>query len=214
MNAPIPTPIYRILHIDNLPIILSRKALHAPNFVPSDGLTYRTIHNVDIQRCRHTRVIPCGPRGVIHDYVSFYFGPRSPMLLQLHTGQVVGYTETQRPIIYLVSTAQAIVASGTSFVLSDGHGIAAYTSWYDSLNDLDKVDWNMVNARYWKGSEDDPDCQRRKQAEFLVYGQCALSLITEIGVIDASMIDRVQTIMNANPNSLSLPVRIHKDWYY
>jgi len=53
-------------------------------------------HNLDIQNqpadhggYRAVR------RGVIHDYASFYFGPRSPMLLQLHTGRVAGYNETQ-----------------------------------------------------------------------------------------------------------------------
>ena len=85
MPVPNPTPILRFLHIDNLHICLRRVGLHAPNFTPEDGLYYRTIHNLDIQSQRQTRRILCGPRGVIHDYVPFYFGQRSPMLLQLHT---------------------------------------------------------------------------------------------------------------------------------
>jgi hypothetical protein len=140
VTPPNPTPIYRILHVNNLPILLQRAALHAPRHTPSDGLVYHTIHNVDIQTKRQARAISCGPKGVIHDYVSFYFGPRSPMLFQLHTGRVEGYTEGQSPLIYLVSTAQAVAASGTRFVFSDGHGIAAYTSWYDDLAELVQVD--------------------------------------------------------------------------
>ena len=106
-----PTPIYRFLHVDNLPIYLQRAALHAPNHIPNDGLVYKTIHNVNIQQRRKVTRLPCGPRGVIHDYVSFYFGPRSPMLFQLHTGRVAGYTEKQEPLIYLVSMVQAVVQS-------------------------------------------------------------------------------------------------------
>ncbi|MCK4390123.1 MAG: DUF4433 domain-containing protein [Desulfobacterales bacterium] len=68
--------------------------------------------------------IPCGPGGVIHDYVSFYFGYLCPMLLQLHTGRVEGYADGQDPIIYLVSTVQTVLESGSGFVFSDGHGIA------------------------------------------------------------------------------------------
>lgn len=106
MPVPIPTPIYRIIHIDNLHVCLERKKLHAPNHNPNDGLKYKTIHNLDIQSSRRETNIECGSGGVIHDYVSFYFGPRSPMLYQLHTDWVDDYDEGQEPIIYLVSSVQ------------------------------------------------------------------------------------------------------------
>ena len=180
MAAPKPTPIFRFAHIDNLAVCLRRGALHAPNHVPNDGLTYRTIHNVDIQKERHVTPIPCGPGGTIHDYVSFYFGYLSPMMLQLNTQRVAGYDEDQTPLIYLVSTAQAVQASGAGFVFSDGHGMASFTEWFDDLADLVSVDWDMVYQKFWA---DDPtgdnDRQRRKQAEFLVYQYCPWSLIEE-----------------------------------
>ena len=141
---------------------MRRGALHAPNHPPSDGLTYRTIHNVDIQEQRRGTRIRCGSGGVIHDYVSFYFGPRSPVLLQLHTGWVAGYTERQDPLVYLVSTAQAVQQSGTGFVFSDGHGIALFTSWFDRLGELDKVDWEAAYATVWRDTVDDMDRQRRR----------------------------------------------------
>ncbi len=144
MPVPKPTPIYRFMHVDNLHICLRRSGLHAPNNTPDDGLEYRTIHNVDIQNQRRIYRIPCGPRGVIHDYVSFYFAQRSPMLLQLQTGQVEGYNEGQEPLIYLVSTAQIVDNAGIDFVFSDGHGIASYTDWFDDLTGLGNVDWKTV----------------------------------------------------------------------
>ena len=78
---------------------------------------------------------------------------------------MAGYDEGQEPIIYLVSTAQRVVNSGAGFVFSDGHGIAAYTGWYDDLEDLDEVDWQIVYANYWKDTVEDMDRQRKKQAE-------------------------------------------------
>jgi len=108
MQAPVPTPIYRLIHVDNLPILLHRGGIHAPNKTPNDGLIYRTIHNVEIQQKRYLKKIPCSPGGVIHDYVPFYFGYLSPMMVQLKTGQVSGYDEGQEPLIYLVSHAQTI----------------------------------------------------------------------------------------------------------
>ncbi len=214
MPIPSPTPIYRITHIDNLEIFLKRRGLHAPNFEPDDGLEYRTIHNTDIQRTRQTFCLKCGPCGVAHDYVPFYFGYLSPMLLQLKTGRVAGYNEGQEPLIYLVSTVQSVNESGARFVFSDGHGIAAYTDWYDDLADLDKVDWDMVYQRYWTDNVNDMDRQRRKQAEFLIHEFCDWKLISEIGVINAIIQHRVEEVLGRYPATLRRPVRIHGEWYY
>jgi hypothetical protein len=93
MPVPIPTPIFRIVHVDCLPTVLQRGGLHGVNHCPADGLPYRTIHNVEIQGVHHIRNIPCKPGGTLHDYVPFYFGYLSPMLFQLKTGRVTGYTE-------------------------------------------------------------------------------------------------------------------------
>lgn len=215
MSMPNPTPIFRFIHVDNLSVCLQRNGLFAPNFAPDDGLNCKTIHNEEIQQERHIRKIPCGPRGSIHDYVPFYFGYLSPMLFQLKTGRVAGYTEGQEPLIYLVSKAQAVQKHGVGFVFSDGHGIAAFTNWFDDLKDLDQVDWNMVYKRYWADDpEVDMDRQRRKQAEFLVHKYLDWSLIHEIGVIDKRMKDKVETVLAGFPSDMHRQVKIRNDWYY
>ena len=202
------------MHIDNLDVILRRGGLHAPNFTPTDALEYRTIHNSDIQYHRRITTIPCGPGGSIHDYVSFYFGPLSPMLLQLHTGRVAGYNETQEPIIYLVSTVQTVEESGAQFVFSDGHGIAGFTRWFSNPDDLDKVDWSMVHERYWSDNIDDMDRQRRKQAEFLIHKFCSWNIINEIGVINTDMQARARAIFQENKNVSQPAIRVRRSWYY
>lgn len=109
MTIPRPTPIYRLLHIENLAVILDCGGMYAPNHTPEDTCDYRAIHNVDIQNIRRQRPIACGPGGTVHDYVAFYFGPRSPMLYQLHTGRVEGCDEGQEPLIYAVATVEPTV---------------------------------------------------------------------------------------------------------
>lgn len=214
MSVPNPTPIFRFLHIDNLHICLRRGGLHAPNFTPDDGLIYHTIHNLDIQNQRQSRRMLCGPRGVIHDYVPFYFGQRSPMLFQLHTGWVEGYHDGQEQLIYLVSTAQAVRDAGIGFVFSDGHGIAYFTQWFCDLADLEQVDWRAVKARYWADTPQDMDRQRRKQAEFLIYHFCPWDLIQEIAVFNAAVMDRVNGILAEFPAGQRRPVRVKSNWYY
>ena len=214
MPVPDPTPIFRFVHVDNLEVILRREGLHAPNHTPDDDETFRTIHNTEIQEKRKQRTIPCGPGGVIHDYVPFYFGYLSPMLLQLKTGQVAGYDEGQEPLIYLVSTAQAVDDSGAGFVFSNGHGIAAFTDWYDNLDQLDQVDWDTVYLRYWTSNIDDMDRKRKKQAEFLIHEQCDWSLIQEIGVMNTQMKTKVERILKKFDAGLHRPVVVHSEWYY
>ena len=91
---------------------MQRRALHAPNYVPNDQLPYRACLDLEVQGARAAVQIPCGPQGVIHDYVPFYFGYLSPMMLKLKTGQVADYADGQEPQIYLVSTAQSVEAKG------------------------------------------------------------------------------------------------------
>ena len=214
MPLPNPTPILRIIHVDNLRTILARGGLHSTNHTPNDGLHYRPIHNVDIQNVRRARPVPCGPGGTIHDYVPFYFGQLSPMLLQLKTNRVAGYTEGQEPLIYLKTTVQAVVGAGRRFVFSDGHGIAAFTKWFDDVARLDQVDWEMVYQRYWRDEVGDMDRQRRKQAEFLIHEFCPWALVEEIAVLNTTAKTRVETIMNEFDAAHRKLVNVRPGWYY
>jgi hypothetical protein len=211
---PDPTPILRFTHVDNLETIIRGGGLHAPNHVPDNGLPYRVCHDAEVQNDRANVSIPVGPGGTIHDYVPFYFGYLSPMMLKLKTGQVAGYNEGQKPLIYLVSTAQAVEAAGLEFVFSDGHGLARFTDWFDDLVRLNAVDWTMVNQRYWADKLEDMDRQRRKQAEFLVYGCCPWELIREIIVVNSEMKQRVDLIQAAFPASQRRVVTVNGGWYY
>jgi hypothetical protein len=214
MSVPFPTPIFRIVHVDNLGTLVRRGGLHAGNHTPQDDLPYRTIHNVDMQNERHVRRIPCGPGGTLHDYVPFYFGYLSPMLLQLKTGRVAGYKEGQEPLVYLRSTAQAVEEAGCGFVFSNGHGIAAFTDWFDELSRLSEVDWGMVYQRYWSDNVNEMDRQRRKQAEFLVHRFCPWRLIDEVGVANSRAKARVEELLQAFEASQRPVVKMEPGWYY
>ena len=214
MTVPNPTPIYRMIHISNLDTLLRRGGLHAPNCVPNDGLAYHCIHNTEIQFVRHYRIMDKGPRGTLHDYIPFYFGPRQPMLLQLKTGQVEGYNEGQEPIVYLVSSVQKIKELGIPFIFSDGHGLAAITDWYDDLGELVNVDWGMVYQHYWADIPEDNDRQRRKQAEFLVYRFCPWSAIERVVAVNQKVNSQVVDIISKHPDEMQREVLTKPSWYY
>lgn len=206
--------LYRLVHTDNLPTLLTRGALHAPNWTPNDGLAYRTIHSATVQASRHDRPIPCGPGGTCHDYIPFYFGPLSVMLLNLKTGRVADYNEGQAPLVYLTTTVQRVKDAGCRFVFSDGHGLARITNWYDDLAQLDQVDWGLVGARYWADQPDDNDRQRRKQAEFLLWKSLDWSLIESIGVLDQQAKANVEAVLGQHPDLPGPEVETRPEWYY
>jgi hypothetical protein len=182
--------------------------------VPVDGLPYRFCHSAQIQTARATVAVPSKVGGTIHDYVPFYFGYLSPMMFQLKTGWVQGYDEGQEPLIYFVSSAQAVVSAGIPFVYTDGHCLARFTAWFDNLAELDQVDWTVVNRRYWRDDINDMDRQRKKQAEFLVYRYCPWTLIDEIVVINTRIQQRVESIQVGFSPPQRKIVRVVREWYY
>ncbi|MBN2528844.1 MAG: DUF4433 domain-containing protein [Deltaproteobacteria bacterium] len=208
--------LFRMIHIDNLDVYLKRGGAHAWNSAPNDGLHYHTIHYSTLQQHRHSRQIQIEGTdcGTLHDYVPFYFGPRSPMLLSLKNERVEGYSGGQEPLIYLVSSTEKMAEAQIPFVFSDGHGIMALTAWFRDLKDLNQVDWEMVKETNWADTIEDGDRKRRKQAEFLVKEFCPWSLIVGIGVYTEKMKARVENSLVQYPIDNQPVVKVKKEWYY
>lgn len=201
------TAILRLVHLDNLAVYVQRRALHAPNHAPDDGLTWRATHRVDVQTSRAATPVGKGPGGTLLDYVPFYFGERSPMLFQLHTGWVEGHTEGQSAMVYLVAAAEGVAAGGHGFVFYDGHSLSKLSQCFDDLGALAALDWDTIAARQWKNTLADPDRQRRKQAEFLVHRSLPLSQIRGIVVFDEAAKARVAALT-------ALPATTMRNWYF
>ena len=195
MTTPIPTYIYHITHVQNLSLIVASGSLLSHSQMLSEQTTPVNISHQNIQDYRANKVVPCGPGGTLHNYVPFYFAPRSPMLCSLYHGKVAGHTGGQRPIIHLVSNVQSIQENNIDFVFTDGHGRVELSEFYDDLDNLEEVDWEVMRARYWSDTDVDPDRKRRRQAEFLVHNSLPWELISEIGVIDTTIRDDVLRII-------------------
>src|SRR5688572_23101680 len=75
--------IFRIIHRENLGPTLN-DGCHCRSTM--QGKNYVQIGNEELIEKRVTRAVPCGPKGVLSDYVPFYFTPYSPMLYNIKTG--------------------------------------------------------------------------------------------------------------------------------
>jgi len=155
-----PTRLFRIVHIDNLASIVEASGIAAPNQPESAGARYVAIHNLSVQDRRAHTPVPCGPGGVVHDYVAFYFTSLSSMLYANHMGPTGDNAQGQAPIICLVAHAESLVASGARYVFTDGHAIMRLSNFYEDLADLDKVPWEVIEAPFW---DDHPDGRRLRR---------------------------------------------------
>jgi hypothetical protein len=202
------TPIYHITHVKNLQRIVGEGGLHCDR--SAQELKSVNIGHPHIKARRLNRAVPLGPKGTVGEYVPFYFAPRSPMLYVISRGGVEGYTDGQEAVIHLRSTAEAVKKAGLSWVFTEGHADMDYTDFFDDLKDLDKIDWNLMEAKYWRDTDDDPDRKRRRQAEFLVHEFFPWELVSYIGVYDRSIAGTVGKLLKGDGPK----VGVERGWYY
>ena len=210
-NVPNPTPIIHMTHLDNLGAILAAGGLRATAQLLASGAAFTNIAYGSIQAQRAAKQVPCGPGGCLHDYVPFYFTKRSPMLYTISRGNVP-CEGGQDAIVHMVSTAQRVAAGGCHFAFSDGHGIMAYSHFFDDLAHLCEVDWDVIRSTYWSDTPENPDRKRRKQAEFLVHGSLPLARLN--GIVVRTPAARDQVVALLSQTTFSTEVVVRPQWYY
>ncbi len=118
---------------------------------------------------RKTHPVLIHPNGVLSDYIPFYFTPRSVMMFNIHTG----YNEVvQRPnedIIILVTSIHRLMALEVPFVFTNSHVYLAEADFFDTVDDLDRLDWELLQRGDFKTDPDDPGKRGRYQAETLIH---------------------------------------------
>ena len=204
--------VYHITHIENLPGILQRDGLWSDNGRLRQELNTITIAHEHIKRRRAMKAVPISPGGTLADYTPFYFAPRSPMLYAIHKDRVEGYQGGQGAVLHLVAQIKDIAEQALNFVFTDGHAEIDFSEFFSDLADLNKVDWVVMNSRYWLDTNQDPDRKRRRQAEFLVHQFFPWPLIVEIGVQSQSMASRVREILDSASHRPAIAVQ--RNWYY
>jgi hypothetical protein len=86
------------------------------------------------------------------------------------------------------------------------------SDFFDTIADLDKVDWAVMKQKYWNRTPQDNDRQRRREAEFLVHQSVPWKMIRGIGVIDTEIKRRVEDCLRASTHRP--PVKVRQNWYY
>src|SRR5260370_31895601 len=92
--------------IPNLSGIAKSKMLHANAVLQKKKIQHANIAYQGAQGKRATKLVARPPAGVIHDYVPFYFAPRSPMLMAINGGRVAGCFYFQKDIVNFLTTVE------------------------------------------------------------------------------------------------------------
>ena len=224
MPAPHPTRLFHITAIANLPAIFAAGSLLSKNGGAAAGINYQNIAHAGAQGARAARRVPDPPGGLVHDFVPFYFAPRSPMLYAINGGRVANCPWRQEDIVHFETTVQAVVAARNPFVFYDRNATLAFSTAHTDLVELDTViAWDLLTepplldgfCAYWHNraaSERYVDRMERRQAEFLVRDNVPLSCMTRVGVIDAARRVEVQELLLQT--DARMKVDVMPGWYF
>lgn len=205
-------PIYHITHMENLPEILKAGGLACDSTMATLEVSPVCIAHSHIKERRAKKGVPVAPGGVVADYVPFYFTNRCPMLYAIHTGYVDGYDGGQGEVIHLVSSVETVAKHTDDWCFTDGHAVQAMTEFFENVEHLDRVDWDVIKSNSWYDRPSDLDRKRRKQAEFLVYKFFPWHWIKSIGVLNPNARAKVQNMLQAQ--QYCPPVAVKAAWYY
>lgn len=206
--------IYHITHVDNLAGILNQGNLWSDSERRDRSLECHGVGMPTIKSRRLDKPVPCHDGTAVGDYVPFYFCPRSVMLFILHKRNHpdLEYVGGQKPVLQLEADLGSVIAwaqqEHVPWAFTDRNAAARYCDFFDSLSDLDKVDWEAVATTTWNP----PEVKEAKQAEFLVYRAFPWELVECIGVYDQEIQAKVLQLLSGAAHRPAMG--IHPEWYY
>jgi len=222
-KAPDNPYIFHITAVNNISTICADGCLRSKNQLNDKSIPHVSIAYENIQQRRHSTVVPIGSGGTLHDYVLFYFAPRSPMLMTINNGNVPSCTYRQDDIIHIVSSVKTIVDAQLPYVFYDMHAILSLSTAFNSISDLDKIEWELFfeqpvldgYCKYWQNKHEPIKYLNRKetrQAEFLIKDKFDIEYIEKIGVINKQKRQEVESLLHKN--GVNINVEVVPGWYY
>lgn len=205
--------LFRIIHFDNLHYLL-RHGMYTKNHQLADPNYINIGDSTLIKQRNDYQVGITPPNGTLGAYLPFYFGPLSPMLLNIKTGHRGIIQRPQEEIVYLVCRLEAVIANCSEWCFTNGHAKDSLTDFYNDLAQLNEVYWDVVSQRYWNPTEDFPDRQVRKQAEFLVKTHVPVGCISGIIVINEQKRILAQEIISTLGLSIRVVINPKNQFYF
>jgi hypothetical protein len=156
---------------------------------------------------RHDHPVKIEGAGNLGEYVPFYFAGHTPMLLTIKNGTKGVVQLPQQDIVFIVCKLETICKLALPFIFTDRHAKAAFATFYQDINDLNKLDWDTIQLRYWASDDSKLDRQEVKQAEFLIHQyvpvECIHALVVKTSERKAFFEEMIR--------NLGLTIAVHVD---
>ena len=206
--------LYHIVHISRLPSIIKMGKLLSDNNVRSRNLSGTQIVIPQIKKVRATKSFSIYPNLHVGDCVPFYFCPRSIMLYIIfrRNHPNLPYAGGQNEIIHLKLNLHSCVnwANGKNikWIFTDCNATTTYATEYNHIKDLNKLDWQAIQAKDWSAQA----TREAKQSEFLIEDHVDFNNVIKVGVNNKTTYQQVVNALNGT--SYTPIVKIHSNWYY
>lgn len=201
---------FRLTHIDNLPHIAEEGILCSRH--PNCSASYIPIGNNDVIAKRSDSIKEGGEiRMTPAEYVPFYFTYRTPMLLNILSGQSGATKRSPRELCWLVAKIGDLMSLEEEWLCSDGHLLKRFSRVYNQEAALEsEIDWELIYSGDFTRDEHDRDRMRRYQAEFLVRNRVPLAALSYVLVKDATARAQISKFVEKRLENSNISVRESK----
>jgi len=184
--------LYHLTHINNIETILEYGLLSRKKAI-SESIFFENIADPEVLKHGDQKMIFDKE---LFDFVRLYFQPRNPMLLKRK--------EVQDEILILAIDKKVLSEKDTVF--SDGNASSGSTKFYKGLDNLNKLDWKIINAEFWINFDNG---KRKACAEALIYSNIPISLIRGIICNNENTQKKIIKLVNNK-----LKVIVNKKYYF
>jgi ssDNA thymidine ADP-ribosyltransferase, DarT len=133
------------------------------------------------------------------------------MMFNIHTGYNVRQVPNEE-IVILVSSLHRVAELGVPFVFTDQHAYPVMANYFTDLNDLDRVDWDLLNRRDFKHDPDDPGKKERYQAEALVWRHLPVEALLGIWCYNSVVDEEIKAELAKR--ALEMQTIVQTGWYF
>ncbi|MDL2213841.1 DUF4433 domain-containing protein [Bacteroides sp. OttesenSCG-928-D19] len=196
--------IYRLVHCQNVEHILNYGLCTQYYYANPD---FTPIGHIQLIKDRNDKSVIDPPGGTLGEYIPFYFAGHSPMLLKICTAHGGQKKYLQSELVYIRCELKDIFASELHWFFTDGNAKTIISSYYNSQDDLDKLDWETIASKEWSNKYG-PDKQRKKMAEFLIKDHIPVKYIESIITKSEKTQEHIRSLISKL--NLNIPVYVDK----
>ena len=179
--------VYHFTLLDNLHGIV-RDGLVSPNEQIRRKLVHHSIAAPDLQSKRARMPVTCGPKGVVHDYVPFYFTSLSPMLQAVVNAKNVD----QYDLVHIALPVSMIERSDVIFTNAAANSNVP-PQFYSDSSRLDQLHWDLIDPQNWKWTKEQ---KRFRMAEMLVHKEIRIQDVAYLVVWNKGSKEKVKRIFS------------------